>query len=221
MALPSRLKNIAWMLFGRNSYLMTTGWYKSATSQQVVNRLGMPVPWLTYSAQEFLSDRLGGSMRVLEYGAGNSSLWLAKKCFKVVSIEHDTEWATRIQNEAPANLEIVQISLPFTVEYEKHAFSSLPQDNNYINPVELRQNKWDVVLIDGIFRNACCRTAVDRVSETGVIVVDNTDFEEFEPGRSFLRAKNYREIGFGGLAPVAARGSKTSIFYRNQNVLEI
>ncbi|HEX2132362.1 MAG TPA: hypothetical protein VHH15_12455, partial [Actinophytocola sp.] len=55
----------------------------------------MDMAWWSYPAMrrvdEFLAERPGA--RIFEYGAGASTLWLAKRAGQVDSVEHDTQWA--------------------------------------------------------------------------------------------------------------------------------
>jgi hypothetical protein len=55
----------------------------------------LDLPWWTFGAIErvdaFLRSR-GGRARAFEYGAGASTLWLARRCARVVTVEHDREW---------------------------------------------------------------------------------------------------------------------------------
>ena len=44
---------------------------------------------------------------VFEHGAGNSSLWWAKKTAEVVSVEHDEKWAATVRSKAPKNLSVI------------------------------------------------------------------------------------------------------------------
>ncbi|MDP2056339.1 MAG: hypothetical protein Q8K35_01095, partial [Thiobacillus sp.] len=47
------------------------------------------VPWITFRAIDWLDTYLKSDMSVFEYGAGGSTLYLAKRVRNVVSVEHD------------------------------------------------------------------------------------------------------------------------------------
>lgn len=55
----------------------------------------------------------------------------------------------------------------------------------------------------------------------GVVLFDNTDREKYEEAYSLLRREGFKEIEFYGIAPCAYIKTKTSIFYRKENCLNI
>src|SRR5262245_21397324 len=48
---------------------------------------GAPIPWYTFPCLQFLMSRNLGGIRVLEFGAGNSTLWWATKATYVHALE--------------------------------------------------------------------------------------------------------------------------------------
>ena len=101
----SRLTNPVAMLMG--GALVESGWYKSFQSERPVDRNGEPVAWYTYPCSAFLETHLNPSMRVFEYGAGNSTLWYAERVAQVVAVEHDPEWAEILLSKLLTNCELV------------------------------------------------------------------------------------------------------------------
>lgn len=53
--------------------------------------VGLDVPWWTYEAIDAVADHLRGNpqARVLEWGSGASTVWLAARAPHVVAIEHE------------------------------------------------------------------------------------------------------------------------------------
>ncbi|MFO1490867.1 MAG: hypothetical protein U1F87_08170 [Kiritimatiellia bacterium] len=49
-------------------------------------------PWLTRAANERLLALTGPRDTVLEFGAGRSTLFFARRCARVESVEHNAEW---------------------------------------------------------------------------------------------------------------------------------
>ncbi len=71
---------------------------------------GDPVPaypWLHPEAVEYLEGLLTPEMRVLEHGAGGSTLWFAERVKEVVTLEHNPEWAEKMRALAPANVRVI------------------------------------------------------------------------------------------------------------------
>lgn len=118
-------------------------------------------PWLTADAVHFLNAWLRPSDRCLEWGSGRSTKWLASRAANVVSIEHDKAWAERVAEQV-ASLRHVSVRLVDIDDIEGYAD---PQNAAAV----------DLALVDGVHRDRCALTAVDRVLAGGVIVVDNVE----------------------------------------------
>src|SRR5882724_4113711 len=54
-------------------------------------------PWLGYRVVRRLRAVLQPEWKALEFGSGMSSLFLARKCATIVSIESDREWHGRVK----------------------------------------------------------------------------------------------------------------------------
>ena len=52
-------------------------------------------PWITIPARHFLQKTLTPDFRVLEFGAGGSTLFFAKRVKELVTVEHQPEWLQR------------------------------------------------------------------------------------------------------------------------------
>jgi len=61
--------------------------------------LELQLPWIAFSAIEFLEDYLTDSKSVAEFGGGGSTLFFAQRAKKVLCIESSHEWASKISNE--------------------------------------------------------------------------------------------------------------------------
>src|SRR5262245_36157876 len=64
--------------------LTDTGWLRSAVEHRPVDRVGRPMPWITYPAIRLLDERVPSKSRVFEYGGGHSTLWWAERAYEVV-----------------------------------------------------------------------------------------------------------------------------------------
>ena len=72
--------------------LRKLGWFRSVREKRSVDATGAPLPWFTYPAIEFISERLKPTQVVYEYGCGGSTVWFARHCDKIYSVEHIEEW---------------------------------------------------------------------------------------------------------------------------------
>ena len=189
----------------RNGYLNTTGWLKSVNRGESVDAQNEPIPWMTYPAIFFLERRLNESMRVFEYGAGNSTLWWANRVAAVESCEHDSVWAERIRQKVPSNVTLRVVKLDPPGEYANAILSSGGQ--------------FDIVVNDGRDRINCARASLNALTGNGVIIWDNSDRDEYSAGYDFLLGQGFRQVDFYGLGPINAMAWQTSIFYRSKNCL--
>ncbi|MEM9836737.1 MAG: FkbM family methyltransferase [Bacteroidota bacterium] len=205
--IPGQQQTVA-LLRLAESYLAEKGWNESAKRQKPVNADGQPIPWLTYSFIDFLAPRLTPTMRVFEYGSGNSTLWFSERVGGIVSVEHDKAW-----------YEFIGQALRQRKNVTYH-FRDLVADD-YPATIKEQTHNFDIVLIDGRKRVACSYAAVERLSEDGIIIWDNADRSDYQEGYDMLRAKGFRRIDFKGLSPGMHFDSSTAVFYSQQKSLVI
>lgn len=140
----------------------------------------LDVPWWTFESADmvgrFLADR--PSARVVEWGSGSSSLWLAARADEVTAIEHDPRWADDVRAIAPANLRVVTVApVPSphpAVPSGKRGFEGL-DFSDYVQAIDAMPGDFDLVVIDGRARGACFDAALSRLAPDGLIVFDNVD----------------------------------------------
>ncbi len=184
--------------------LYDEGWFESFKSFKPVDRTGNPVPWTTYSFIDFIRERLNKDLTIFEYGSGNSTLFFAPRVKSVISCEHDKKWIDELKNSIPSNCEVLY-----------------SEEGNYESAIVGQKSKFDFILVDAIRRNECIKTAVDHLTENGVIVLDDSERPEYKEGISFLAGKGFRKIDFFGVAPGILFKKCTTVFYRQNNVLGI
>lgn len=187
-------------------YLVNNGFYKSLRVKQSVDLKGKPLIWITYPCIEFLRKRITPSMKVFEYGAGNSTLWWADRVQDVISIEHDQEWFDRINQYKNTNINLIFKKLIYNGDYSKEV---------------LNWSNLDVIVIDGRDRVNCAINSFNSLSESGVIIWDDSERKRYQKGVDFLLGKGFKKIDFPGMKPNFTGVSQTSIFYREKNCLGI
>lgn len=202
---PSRLKSI--LSFNHKGYLHEIGWFKAHDTKSPVDADGNPIPWVTYSFIDFIKDRITKEHAIFEFGSGNSTLFYAKYAGIVVSVEHDKEWYDRIVKGKPDNAEMI--------------FCELVKGGDYCRmPVKLGE-KFDVIIVDGRDRVNCCKQAVDALSETGVVVLDDSERDFYKPAIDFLLKLGFKHLAFSGISPGLFYRKTTSVFYKADNCLGI
>jgi protein-L-isoaspartate O-methyltransferase len=165
---------------------------------------GDAVPWWTYSANEWVKARIRRTDRVFEYGCGGSTLWLAANVASVVSVEHDQSWFAKIQAGLPENAQI----LLRAAEGETSENVNSP----YCQAIKEAEGPFDVIVIDGMERNACAKVAADMLAPEGIIIFDNSHRSKYKVGMEALSHTDLWRIDLFGCVPGL---SVTSIFGRS------
>lgn len=190
-----------------SSYLRDNGWYKSFYKKESVDRNNNPIPWCSYPFISFLEPRLNDTLRVFEFGSGNSTMWFSKLVNQVVSLEHDKGWYDKLQKNTPSNVRFV--------------YKELSKNGEYANYINTTNEKYDLVLVDGRDRVNCVKNSIQSLSEYGVIVFDNSNVESYVEAMVFLKENGFKRIDFFGISPITTISTCTTIFYKSNNCLGI
>jgi len=199
-SLPRRLlRGLRPALLAPLRFAFDTGFLRSALLCQAVDRAGRPLLWVTYPAIEYLSALDWRGRRVLEWGAGHSTLWWAQRGAEVVSIEHNPAWVAALRPRL-ARHPTVQLHLA----PDPSAYRDAPRASG----------PFDLAVIDGEDRLGCAHTALDVVRPTGAILLDNAE-QPWTADISLLLARHgFHRVDFHGFAPSVARPHCTSLFFR-------
>lgn len=180
------------------------GFLNSLLSSGCVDKSGRPIPWYTYPAIEYISQFNLTEKTVFEYGSGNSSLFWADRAKKVISVENDRQWHECILKKAPYNLEL-------TFQNNK---------DDYVNYIDKFKTKFDVIVIDGAYRFETSEKALSRISENGLIIVDNSDravaFQEYSRATKMLREAGLIQVDMSGFGPLNNYTWTTSLFFTHK-----
>jgi len=187
-------------------YLKEKGFFNSFNIFAPEDSIGNPIPWLTYSFVDFLVPRLNNTVSIFEYGSGNSTLFFSKHVKRIVTLEHDRIWAEKLRKSLPGNCQLI---------------ISSKQKEDYINNIEKTKECFNLIIIDGLFRNECAINAPKYLNSSGVIIFDDSNRTDYEDGFKYLNENNYKRLDFWGLSPGSIRNNCTSIFYLEQNCLGI
>jgi len=117
--------------------------------------------------------------RVFEYGAGASTVWLARRAGEVHSVEHDVEWAERVRRllaDAPGVHLHAVAATPATagtrVRSGRVGHSDLDFDD-YVATIHRVGGAFDLIVVDGRARNDAFRHSLDHLAEGGIILFDD------------------------------------------------
>jgi predicted O-methyltransferase YrrM len=146
----------------------------SLQDQRTATEIGLP--WFSFGAINYLARRLTGKETVYEYGGGGSTLWLASRVNRVVTIENDPDWHaklhTALAEQAATNVELIHADANFN-DPATFASSSFAQ--------ALPAEPADVIIVDSYdfpephsLRPLLFEIAEDRIRPGGIIVVDDS-----------------------------------------------
>ena len=121
------------------------------------NTLELEIPWVTPEAITWLDKRLTKKMSAVDYGTGGSTLFLARRCDHVISMDNNPRWIINTREALKAK------SLLNASVYD---VSCIEECKSLVN------RHFDVALID------CCNIsrydlAVYMKDRADIVVIDN------------------------------------------------
>lgn len=206
------LRRVVMNLFTPTVYAAQHGYYRSARRKAVVDSSGAAAPWMTFPLVSFLELKSFAGRSVLEFGSGHSSQWWGRRADKVLALETDPEWTKLVRADAPANVRVEEVPLDYGSQQDFAAgVHALVKDERF-----------DVVVVDGGDRVKALYLAPGLLSDDGFLVVDDLDLfrsdPEWVPALEALRAAGFGCIDFYGLAvsvPFTRDQRCTSVFFRD------
>jgi predicted O-methyltransferase YrrM len=141
----------------------------------------MDLCWWSYPAmrrvEEFLADRPGA--RIFEYGAGASTLWLAKRAGQIDSVEHDLQWAEQVRVMLAGTGNVKLHAVPATAATADSVVRSGRVGHtdldfaDYVSTIDQVGGPFDLIVVDGRARVDAFRRSIDHLADGGVVVFDN------------------------------------------------
>ena len=187
-----------------HGYIFETGFMKSYQLKKVVFNDGRPAPWFNYSFIDFLTPKLNESLYIYEYGLGNSTKYFNKISPNCYGVEHEVAWYNEVVDKSKLKPNY-----------------NLANGEEYINAISKTGEKFDIIVVDGIHRDDCIKVGIEFLSEKGVVILDDTERNEYADSILFLKTNGFKEIRISGIKALGRHYSCTSVFYRIDNCLEI
>lgn len=173
--------------------------FETIKKNACIDKNKKPIPWYTYPAIEYLSNLDFSEKIVFEWGGGNSSLFWANRCKKLVTVENNSAWFKMLQKSKLENQEI------FCLE-SKDMYVSLPLTLS---------THFDIFIVDGQWRKECIEILLklkrERSDNSLFVIFDNSD--RYQDLARKLRDSGFIEIDFHGFAPINSYTHTTSIFF--------
>jgi predicted O-methyltransferase YrrM len=173
----------------------------------------LDAPWWTLSAidavERWLAAR-NGNVRAFEYGSGASTVWLARRCREVVTVEHDAGFAKyvapllardniRMKVFEPAR----GIASPKT-RSGRAGFADC-DFTEYVDAIADGGDRYDLVVIDGRARVACLERAREFLAPNALVVFDNSSRHRYRDALSRTPEVRYR--GWAAALPYPSQTS--------------
>jgi hypothetical protein len=134
-------------------------------------------PWINYSTIQFMHHIVSKETKVLEFGAGGSSLFFLERKTNLISIEHEAEWINEVQKRA---------SQKQLMRWSHHLISSnkpnsrIPLADDYLYPLKnIVDSSIDLVVVDGRHRVESIKRSMTKVKPGGCLILDNSDRPEY------------------------------------------
>ncbi len=181
-------------------FSINTGHFGSALRAMAVDKEGKHIPWYTYPSYYFLKHKNFADKTVLEFGGGQSSIWWGAKAKQVITLEGDKEWYQLIKTQMPNNVSLNYIDMTHREEF-----------NDLVEKV-ISSQTFDVIVIDGLYREEALDIAMQHISPSGVIIVDNS--EAYGAYERMAKTDFTQRVDFYGHAPGVILPHSTSVFWR-------
>jgi len=181
-------------------------------------------PWFARAAIERLDKyirKLDVPPRVLEWGSGSSTVWIAKRASKVVSVEHTIKWyhitqERLIERDIHKHVKLV-LALPDekpgqTVYWDSEGRSFWSYCRSGSRAAEQYLNKAEIVFVDGRARVATVFDSARFIPKRGLLVLDDAERPRYAPAKKYLEEQGFKVQSF-------EKGSRsTEIWQKVENV---
>ena len=124
--------------------------------------------YMSMEERNLISKYLGYDKVMLEWGAGNSTLFFSQYVKEYISIEHKKEWYNEIK---PQTLQS-NIDLHYVKPNSPPSHPRRPEEFlDYINYVDVLNKKYDLVLVDGRVRPYCAHKVIPYLNKNAVVFI--------------------------------------------------
>ena len=176
-----------------------------------VRPLDVRMPWWPYEIVEYVSQELPGGSRVLEFGGGGSSLWLADRGATLTVVEHHSGWAEELRGALPPSVEVVHEPPSDTGTVTSSLSSGYFDD--YVAVIDrFPDTSLDLVVVDGRARVECAVRALPKIKQGGMLLLDDCDRRRYRRVHETLRT--WPKVSFRGLKCGNNTPATTSVWRR-------
>ncbi|MCI5051908.1 MAG: class I SAM-dependent methyltransferase [Simkaniaceae bacterium] len=117
--------------------------------------------------------------KILEFGAGASTVWLAKRTNQLISIEHNPKFY-RLTKQLLQRHGLVQ-NVDFRLLARSYAKVC----------AEFNEASMDMILIDGRDRAQCLEASISILKSGGLLVLDNAERQRYQEAMALVADWNH------------------------------
>ncbi len=196
---------LVWNLAAQPQFILRYVRYHEAWYRRPIK---CALPRWSFAAIDFVRLRLGGGIRVFEYGAGGSTFYFAHWCDSVLAVDHDRQrvdaMVTQARVERWSNLAVCYqpLSGPKAGDYGQSPYVKA-----------LKGPQWDVMVIDGQEAAAvaapACFAQAEACALPGAMVVVNESWRQ----RGLREGHHARKLMvFEGVGPCRTGVASTDVY---------
>jgi predicted O-methyltransferase YrrM len=130
-------------------------------------------PWLTRDAVTLLDALLKPIDKGVEFGSGRSTVWFAKRLKSLTSIENDELWYRKVSSSLKEQALDGHVDYRLVTDLASYSLQGSGFADNSI----------DFCLVDGVMRDECAKTMLNKIRSGGLLVVDNVNW--YLPNENF------------------------------------
>jgi len=215
--LADRLGLLAWLERHRQQRLAL--WLRSLFAiYDSDDLIHLDLAWWTFAAmqqvEQFLQRR--PAARVFEYGAGSSTVWLARRSAHVTSVDHDVDWVRSLSKHCSvyANIDLLHVAPARSEQPRVRSQHAAWQDqdfHDYVHAIDRLQGEFDLIIIDGRCRVQCLQQATARLRRGGMILFDNAGRKRYRAALDAVALSKHLTRGLTACLPYP---DSTSLLYR-------
>lgn len=134
---------------------------------------GFVYPWWSEDFIRIIENWNMKNMKVFEWGSGYSTLWFANRCEHITSIEYDKKWFNLCK----------EFSKKFSIDNKitMHLIDYADGTDRYVNSIDMTNDIYDVIIIDGRNRCSCANSALKHCKSGTLIILDDSQRDNYQP----------------------------------------
>lgn len=180
-------------------------------------------PWFSFPSIDYLEQLISPDMHVLEFGCGYSTIWWAQRVRRVTAIERSSHWIADLNQalsmHAIANVDVIPFAgFSGTTEEEIQARCNSvqlePTIQQYVLAGQAKSAQYDVIVVDDVFRNEAAVAAIPQLKPGGMLVLDDSERERYQPTLALFKRMGWSFASFHGATPYHFHEKQTTIWHK-------